>query len=604
MAAFRRCIPALLVVLLFMGATTTMNAQTPGPAFACTANAGVPPILRSEGLTELMGDIVINCTGGTPTAVTSAFIPTANITVFVNTQVTSRILNSGTSAGNISEGLLMIDEPGGNGSPIAAMNLCPSVTGCNIVPTGGVVNPFIANANTFQGLVSGNSMTFLGIPVEPPGSTGTRVFRITNVRVNASALAPSGAIPGQVTASVSSSGSTSLPINNPTVVTGFTQQGLTYAVRNADNSGSAGAADKTFLQCTDAKKAHLFLRFNEGFTTAWKLQVAASGQSVPGAIYNTESGFIPGANLDTSLPNTTTANVGPSTGVAGAGLADFATRIKATFNNIPAGVSIYVPVTITSGRGTTASLTLSETAPFVAVASTDKFSGTDVAPVALSNGAGTAVWQITASNPVIADQLDAAVYFNYTANPGAGTPALGTGTVNVSFAPTYDLTVTPGAANAQTSLFPIPRFVVAASESNLISIVICRTNLLFPFVTNQAGFDTGIAIANTTQDTFGTVSQSGTCTLNFFGANAPSAKTSAAFGGGTTTTFLASTDFANFQGYIIAVCNFQFAHGFAFISDLGARNLAMGYLAGVIPDVKPRFAGALTDTVTGESLGQ
>ena len=39
----------------------------------------------------------------------------------------------------------------------------------------------------------------------------------------------------------------------------------------------------------------------------------------------------------------------------------------------------------------------------------------------------------------------------------------------------------------------------------------------------------------------------------------------------------------NFQGYIIAVCNFQFAHGFAFISDLGARNLAMGYLGLVLP---------------------
>src|ERR1039458_4242599 len=39
-----------------------------------------------------------------------------------------------------------------------------------------------------------------------------------------------------------------------------------------------------------------------------------------------------------------------------------------------------------------------------------------------------------------------------------------------------------------------------------------------------------------------------------------------------------------FQGYMFAVCNFQYAHGFAFISDVGARNLAMGYLAIVIPD--------------------
>ena len=34
-----------------------------------------------------------------------------------------------------------------------------------------------------------------------------------------------------------------------------------------------------------------------------------------------------------------------------------------------------------------------------------------------------------------------------------------------------------------------------------------------------------------------------------------------------------------FQGYIIAQANFQYCHGFAFISDLGAQKLAEGYLA-------------------------
>ena len=33
-----------------------------------------------------------------------------------------------------------------------------------------------------------------------------------------------------------------------------------------------------------------------------------------------------------------------------------------------------------------------------------------------------------------------------------------------------------------------------------------------------------------------------------------------------------------FQGYLIIRCNFQYAHGFAFVSDLGAQRLAMGYL--------------------------
>jgi hypothetical protein len=67
----------------------------------------------------------------------------------------------------------------------------------------------------------------------------------------------------------------------------------------------------------------------------------------------------------------------------------------------------------------------------------------------------------------------------------------------------------------------------------------------------------------------------------------------------------------NFTGYVIAVCNFQYAHGFAFVSDLGARNLAMGYLALIIPD-PPRSAspfecaagsGIVGCVASGEQLG-
>ena len=52
---------------------------------------------------------------------------------------------------------------------------------------------------------------------------------------------------------------------------------------------------------------------------------------------------------------------------------------------------------------------------------------------------------------------------------------------------------------------------------------------------------------------------------------------------------------------MIAVCNFQYAHGFAFVSDLGARNLAMGYLAIVMN----ASGGELTNRgPIAESLGQ
>ncbi len=105
-----------------------------------------------------------------------------------------------------------------------------------------------------------------------------------------------------------------------------------------------------------------------------------------------------------------------------------------------------------------------------------------------------------------------------------------------------------------------------------------KSYIMFPFLTNQAGFDTGFSIANTTSDPFGTTPAAGACTLNFFGAFAPAAINTGNIAAGTTYTSLVSSAAPNFQGYMVASCNFPLAHGFAFISDLGARNLAMGYL--------------------------
>src|SRR6266849_10106028 len=107
MTDYRRWILALAVVaaVLSLG-TTPASAATPAPAFVCNANAGVPPLVRSEGITELVGDLILNCTGGNPT-VLGGPVPLSNIQIFLNTNVTSRIVGSG----NLSEATLMIDEP-------------------------------------------------------------------------------------------------------------------------------------------------------------------------------------------------------------------------------------------------------------------------------------------------------------------------------------------------------------------------------------------------------------------------------------------------------------------------------------------------------------
>jgi len=125
-------------------------------------------------------------------------------------------------------------------------------------------------------------------------------------------------------------------------------------------------------------------------------------------------------------------------------------------------------------------------------------------------------------------------------------------------------------------------------------------------VTNQAGFDTGLAISNTSQDPYGTSTQTGTCTLNFYGDTAPAAFTTPAdVAAGTTWTTTALSVAPGFQGYVIADCQFQYAHGFAFVTRVGAVDVAMGYLPLVIPD-PPRAPNGFdkANAGAGEMLGE
>jgi hypothetical protein len=184
-------------------------------------------------------------------------------------------------------------------------------------------------------------------------------------------------------------------------------------------------------------------------------------------------------------------------------------------------------------------------------------------------------------------------------------PAVGSGQISVSFAPISTVTT----ANAGA---PEPRFVDTSGDPRtFVTILRCTTTLLFPFVTNQAGFDTGMAISNTSEDWLGTESQQGACTIHYHGSTtgggaAPPEQTSTTIAGGEQLIFTLSggnqaqgiEGGPEFQGYIIAVCDFQYAHGFAFITDGfgGVPALAQGYLALVIP-VTPdgRLAGVPMD---------
>jgi hypothetical protein len=168
-----------------------------------------------------------------------------------------------------------------------------------------------------------------------------------------------------------------------------------------------------------------------------------------------------------------------------------------------------------------------------------------------------------------------------------------------------DFGVTLGQAQMVPPVTPTgvrPRYAHPLEPSpaaTFLTVAPCTTNLLFTWVLNFAGYDTGMAIANTSADPYGTAPQAGTCTLNLFPTDKTTNNGVALAGPLTVTTSniqagsvwrgtISGTSAFNGQaGYLIAVCRFQFGHGFAFITDnfgVGAPITSQGYLANVIPD--------------------
>src|SRR5262249_55007944 len=286
----------------------------------------------------------LNCSGGTSTPV-GQFIPQANFTIFLNTQVTSRLLNSS----NQSEALMTVDEP--TFQQTSPAQTCTSITGCAAIGAGpnpalpgfqvnsfefkqpfnsvtgqpcspgnsvplqavaGQIKPdgCYVNPNVFQGTVSGNSVTFVGIPIDPPGTQTSRIYRITNVRANATIPAPGGSgTPGQIIALISATPATSpggltstFSINNPTQIVGFVQTSLSTSITGVGSTTALSSTGIALQQCTGAgvtggkNSAFGQLNFNELFPTAFKTRtVAGSGlttQDTLGIVYNSESGYV------------------------------------------------------------------------------------------------------------------------------------------------------------------------------------------------------------------------------------------------------------------------------------------------------------------------
>jgi hypothetical protein len=749
MADFRKWFYALAVVALLAGLSIPASAQIGGTAVTCNNGGATTPIVRSQGLTELMGDLVLNCQGGNPTVAGQA-VPPVNITVILSVNITSKL----TSGSLYNEALLIIDEPnqsapgpnsnrpilncGNAGAPDSSTESGPGV--CSIISDGnpnntynGVANRWVTSAgvvttcgsagapavlsfgcgtpNVFQGRQGNpfntgliNNISFLGVPVDPPGTSTTRILRFTNIRGNATQDAVASTfIQVPITAQVAINGATAFSINVPAQgqVVAYVQNGLivtapitrvasAFLQCNTENGKLAtgsnfapgaspggglfgGGYNSPGLGLALAVSATPTVRFAEGFASSFKVrnysEIIANGlftnggwtytgglnpgtgattadvnQNVPGGIYNTEAGFqytsqalqpspeppngvgngpATGATNGGSPLLSVGSNVGGvNTGISTAGVATQGTRLFMSFSNVPTGSAIFVPPTVYLYRQNTPGALLPTPTVFTAgvstgvavLVATDAAGDTAFSAVPGTNLVGVsnnlAVYEVLFDDPLSLEQVDIPVVVAYvsqlSANPPVGLPVPGVITqVTGGFAPFY--TSASAALPAATSSFPIPRFLPGNAPLNLFEIVKCACDLLFPFVASTGGFDTGIAIANTSLDPgatfgFGATPQQGAVQFFYFGvgnngAAPPASQTSNIVPAGQVLTYVLSSGggaigtgangldnrAAGFEGYIITQAGFQFCHAFAFISALGAgptsAGISEGYLA-------------------------
>lgn len=538
-------------LITLAGVATMFAGMAYGQATVGTATAATS-FVRAEGSTEMIPTLNIPLTYTAATAAT-----TANVTVYLSPVVSVTSQSSGSPA--VSE-------------TVATQ----SFVGAGCPAAGAAVN----------GTVSSNSVTFSGISIGATTGACTATIAISNIRVNATNIPANGGIPGSVSAQAFVTGTNVTPAVTSAVTEAYATNGL---AASAVFKGVAGDTN-TSLPLAN---------------TICAAVSAANGASLnPSFAVTVSAGFAGAFKTATGEQNGSSIKVSNGT------------RLALTLSNVPANVAVYVPLSLTNTAGT-ATITLLTgntadtyaapvyTAPAAtavtpsssnglpAVAGTTKVNtvviGNSVGAVTIANGTGTAYYEVTTQDSIV-DSFAIPVVLASAAGaiPTASTSAISAG---VSFASVSSTSVPQLSASSASS--------VSGSSYSA-----CTTTLLFPYVTNASGFETGIAISNTSLDNFGSkgasaaASQAGTCALSFFGnatasSNPATFTTSSVSAGTSYTNILTTVAGANFTGYMLANCNFQYAHGFTYIvSGFGTSSgVAMGYVANPIPTTRTLTAG-------------
>ena len=411
-------------------AALCLLAEGAAGQITCTASS-VPPIIRSEGLAERLGDIVLRCTLTGVIDLTEVRSPaqqssyvSVNVAVSLNTNVTSnRSFGQGSF---VADAILVTNE---NNAPTP-----------NVESVLGGPDPRFPLPQ-FGVLAASNRLEWRGVVFPIPGVEKfprTTVLRIANIRGNPSQL---GLSSNPVNALVSIGGQVSIPVTNNVLNIGLPSPASDVEYRDGANQGPSGVV--TSPQCESQNISES--PFGESFSGPPTFHVRVS-ESFSGALRPLGS---PGFG---NPPEVSEAGYfAPGSGANNGG-ATQGSRLLARFSSIPAGIRLAVPSQVGSG-GLVLRL----------VDGADSFGaggvligGSGLQELSTDDGFGFVTYEVISGDPGSQDAADISVVVGYIANPENGLPSTQeTMQVNAALAPV---------SFVQTSdrVAPEPRFTNAS----------------------------------------------------------------------------------------------------------------------------------------------
>jgi uncharacterized protein (TIGR03437 family) len=363
--------------LLFVSSLALIVTGTHAQSISgtCVVSA-VPPLVRAEGLTERLGDVILQCSGANAGAVLSG-----NLAAFLPVNITNRVDANGLAA----DAVLSVDY------------------GAGFVPTG------------ISGQALNGSITYRGLNLTvPPG--GSLSLKISNLRAAVNQLG--GSSPNPIVASISFF----VPISRATIIVGYAQAGL-YATLSSSGITCVGSPVPSTIDMPSlfaAGTAFASTRVTEGFAMAFSPR--AMGDDTGTRFLVQYSGFP--ANAHIFVPDLV-AGYNALVPTAGGDL------------GLPQSAGQYVPGsgTLLLARVQDATASGAGGTPVFAPTGSGPVLLKSAREVSLINGSGFAVYEVVDSNNAVQESAQFPTFIGLS---GTVTPAIAQ--ESVSLAPVSNVT--------------------------------------------------------------------------------------------------------------------------------------------------------------------